>query len=175
MFGLLFALAVSAPPAMPSASVTCPGWPASCDGAWAPDDLAPAGGAADDGPPQYATPVEIDCPTPPDATPTDSTASGECSEPPLVFFYRYFVSRSPESEAPTGSLAPAPRRARPSHGVSARGTEDVGGHLSAPDLQPLALVALPGLLPGSEHHLHESSARVIPARALAPPDRPPRA
>ena len=174
MFGLLFVLAVTAPPAMPSASVTCPGWPASCDGAWAPDVAPPAGGAAsDDGPPEYATPVEVDCPTPPEAAPADSSASGECSEPPLVFFYRYFVSRSPESEAPTGTLAPAPRRARASHGVSARGTEDVG-HLSAPDLQPLALVALPALLPGSGRNLREASTRVIPARALAPPDRPPR-
>lgn len=175
MLGLLFALAVTTPPAMPSASVTCPGWPASCDGAWAPDDTAaPADGAApDDGPPEYATPVEVDCPTPPEAAPDDSTAS-ECSEPPLVFFYRYFVSRSPESEAPTGSLGPAPRRARASHGVSARGSQDAGGHLSAPDLQPLALVALPGLLPGSGRDLHPASTRVVPARALAPPDRPPR-
>ncbi|HXT95648.1 MAG TPA: hypothetical protein VN853_05065, partial [Polyangia bacterium] len=108
-----------------------------------------------------------------EAAPADSSASGECSEPPLVFFYRYFVSRSPESEAPTGTLAPAPRRARASHGVSARGIQDVG-HLSAPDLQPLALVALPALLPGSGRNLREASTRVIPARALAPPDRPPR-
>lgn len=173
MFGLLLALAVTAPPAMPSASVTCPGWPASCDGAWAPDDAA-AATQPDDGPREYATPVEVDCPTPPEAAPADSSASGECSEPPLALFYRYFVSRTPESEAPTGSLAPAPRRARASHGLSARGAQDVGGHLSAPDVQPLALVALPDLTPGSERGLHEGSARAIPTRALAPPDRPPR-
>jgi hypothetical protein len=179
MFGLLFVLAVTAPPAMPSASVTCPGWPASCDGAWAPDDVAagtPTGGAAnEDGPPEYATPVEIDCPTPPEAAPDDSSASGECSEPPLALFYRYFVSRTPESEAPTGSLAPAPRRARASHRLSARGAQDPAGHLSAPDLQPLALCALPGLMPGGASDLQPPSTRAIPARALAPPDRPPRA
>jgi hypothetical protein len=134
---------------------------------------APADAATDDGPHDYATPAEIDCPTPPEPAPVLPVATGECSEPPLNLWYR--VSRFPESEAPTGSLAPAPRRTRAGKGVSAGGAQDVGGHLSAPDLQPLALFALPGLVPTSGRDLSDVSTRVIPARALAPPDRPPRA
>ncbi|HVV48177.1 MAG TPA: hypothetical protein VHO06_00825 [Polyangia bacterium] len=169
--GLVLALAASAPPAMPSAAVTCPGWPASCDGAWgAMADDAPAG-SNDDGPREYATPAEIDCPTPSEAPPA---AVGECSEPPLLNLW-YRVSRSPDSEMPAGSLAPAPRRTRGAHLVSAGGTHDVGGHLSPPQLQPLALVALPGLAPGDGRDFSTVSTRAIPARAIAPPDRPPRA
>ena len=70
MLGLVFTLVLSVVPAMPSASVTCPGWPASCDGAWgatAVDDSADAQAATDDGPRDYATPAEVDCPTTPDA------------------------------------------------------------------------------------------------------------
>ena len=175
MLGLLFALAVTAPPAMPSASVTCPGWPASCDGAWAPDDVAagtPTGGAAnEDGPPEYATPVEIDCPTPPEAAPDDSSASGECSEPPLNLWYR--VSRFPESELPAGRLAPAAsRRARGRTAVTA-GLPDVG-QISKLTVQPIALQALPALFPTAARRQDEGRTQILPARALAPPDRPPR-
>jgi hypothetical protein len=138
-----------------------------------PDALeADTNQANDDGPREYATPVEVDCPTPPEPAPV---ATGECSEPPLILNLWYRVSRSPDSEAPTGSLAPAPRRTRAVHLVSAGGAPDAGGHLSAPDLQPLALVALPGLVAGTGRDMHDVSTRAIPARALAPPDRPPRA
>ncbi|HLK91905.1 MAG TPA: hypothetical protein VKZ18_18580 [Polyangia bacterium] len=177
MLGLVLALAVTSSPAMPSASVTCAGWPASCDGAWGDSDNSntTAAGADDapadaDAPREYATPVEVDCPTPPEPAPV---ATGECSEPPILNLW-YRVSRSPDSEAPTGSLAPAPRRARAVHLVSAGGAPDPGVHLSAPDFQPLALVALPGLVPAGDRDLHDVSTRAVPARALAPPDRPPR-
>ncbi len=111
---------------MPSASVTCPGWPASCDGAWgavAVDDSAdaPAQAATNDGPRDYATPAEVDCPTTPDAP---AVATGECSEPPLNLWYR--VSRFPDSEQPTGSLVAAPRRAHGSRGITSGGAPDVG-------------------------------------------------
>jgi hypothetical protein len=184
LFGLVFTLAVSvmpalpsALPAMPSASVTCPGWPASCDAAWgtmAVDDSAsaPSDGAADDGPRDYATPAEVDCPTPPEAPAQPPVASGECSEPPLNLWYR--VSRFPESELPSGSLVPAPRRAQSNRGLSSNGAPDIA-HWSAPDLQPLALFALPGLVSTSARTHADVSSRTIPARALAPPDRPPRA
>jgi hypothetical protein len=177
LFGLAFTLALSVmpatPSAMPSASVTCPGWPASCDAAWgAMAADAPSGDAADDGPRDYATPAEIDCPAPPEAPAQPSVATGECSEPPLNLWYR--VSRFPDSELPTGSLVPAPRRARSNRGVSSNGASDVG-HWSAPDLQPLALFALPGLVPTGVRNHSDISSRTIPARALAPPDRPPRA
>jgi hypothetical protein len=122
MLGLVLTLAVTLSPAMPSASVTCPGWPASCDGAWGswgttPGDATADAAVANDSPREYATPVEVDCPTPPEPAPV---ATGECSEPPILNLW-YRVSRSPDSEAPTGSLAPAPRRTRAVHLVSAGG------------------------------------------------------
>jgi len=159
--------------AMPSASVTCPGWPASCDGAWgavAIDDAAPP--PANEGPRDYATPAEVDCPSPPQAAAQPPMASGECSEPPLNLWYR--VSRFPDSEQSTGSLVPAPRGARGNRAVSSSGAQDVG-HWSAPDLQPVALFALPGLAPSDARDHSDVSSRTVPARALAPPDRPPRA
>ena len=182
MFGLVLTLAVSvmpsalsARPAMPSASVTCPGWPASCDGAWAIAGDAPAGAtgnSADDSPHDYATPAEIDCPTPPEAPAQGAVASGECSEPPLNLWYR--VSRFPDSERPAGSLAPAPRGANGGRALTAGGANDLGHLTAAPHLQPIALFALPGLVPASVRSFAHVSTREIPARALAPPDRPPR-
>ncbi len=175
MLGLVLALAVTAPPAMPSAAVTCPGWPASCDSAWANTaDDAPADADSDadsdDSLREYATPVEVDCPTPPEVP---AVATGECSEPPLLNLW-YRVSRSPDSELPPGSLAPAPRRARPGRSLTAGGAPDVG-HLSGPDVQPAALYALPGLAPVAARSRTDVSTWTIPTRALAPPDRPPRA
>ena len=173
MLGLVFTLAVSLAPAMPSASVTCPEWPASCDGAWgavAVDDSAGTPAAAtDDGPRDYATPAEVDCPTMPDAP---ALATGECSEPPLNLWYR--VSRFPDSEQPPGSLVAAPRRAHGNRGITSGGAPDVG-HWSAPDLQPVALFALPGIVSTGARNHSDISSRTIPARVLAPPDRPPRA
>jgi hypothetical protein len=171
MLGFVLALAVTAPPAMPSASVTCPGWPASCDGAWANvADAAPAD-AQDDGTREYATPVEVDCPTPSDAP--AAAATSECDEQPTLNLW-YRVSRSPDSELPAGSLAPAPRRARTGRSLSAGGAPDPG-HLSAPDVQPAALSALPGLVPADAGDRAAMTTRTIVARAIAPPDRPPRA
>jgi len=172
MLGLLLTLALAntAPAAMPSASVTCPGWPASCDGAWANVVDGAADAQNDDGPREYATPVEVDCPTPPDAAAT--TASSECDEPTLNLWYR--VSRDADSEVPAGSLAPAPRRARVSHGLSAGGAPDPG-HLSAPDVQPAALCALPGVAPADARDRAALTTGTIIARTIAPPDRPPRA
>jgi hypothetical protein len=181
VFGLVFTLALAvvpamppAAPGMPSASVTCPGWPASCDGAWgavADDDSAddPGQAAANDGPRDYATPAEIDCPTAPDAP---AVATGECSEPPLNLWYR--VSRFPDSEQPPGSLVAAPRRAHGNRGITSGGPQDVG-HWSAPDVQPVALFALPGVAPTGARTPSDISSRTIPARVLAPLDRPPRA
>ena len=169
MLAFAFAFAATALSATPSASVTCADGPASCDSAW-PSALAGADSdAADEGPREYATPVEIDCPAPPQ--PPAVVASGECSEPTLNLWYR--VSRFPESELPAGRLAPAASR-------RARGTKAVTGDLpdvgqiSKLTVQPIALHALPALFPTAARRQDEGRTQILPARALAPPDRPPR-
>lgn len=164
MLALAFSFAATALFAVPSASVTCADGPASCDSAWAP---APA--AADEAPREYATPAQVDCPVPP--PPPTLLASGECSEPPLNLWYR--VSRSAESELPTGRLAPAARRAHPTRTV-AGDLPDVG-QLSKLTVQPMALPALPALFPTATRRVDDMRAQLLPLRTLAPPDRPPRA
>jgi hypothetical protein len=172
MLGLVLSLVVSAAPAMPSAAVTCPDWPASCDGA----AVAIASGAQgnadagdDAGPRDYATPAEIDCPTPGDGP----IASGECDEAPLDLWYR--VSRSPDSEQPNGAIAPPAHRARAGHGDSCGSGPADPGHLAPPDVQPVALFALPGLVPASVRGRFLVGAQPLPLRTPTPPDRPPRA
>ena len=169
MLALAFTFAATALAAVPSASVTCADGPASCDGAWAAPVAFVAGSGEDDSPPEYATPVEIDCPEPPESPPV--LASGDCSEPPGAFWYR--VSRYPESELPAGRLAPSNRRAHNAGAVTG-GLPDVG-HFTKLTTQPIALVALPALFPAVTRRLDHTWAQALPARALAPPDRPPRA
>jgi hypothetical protein len=168
MLGILLSLVVSAPSAMPSAGVTCPDEPETCDGALVAIAALAREETDDDGPSDYATPAEIDCPAPGDGP----IASPECDDMPLDLWYR--VSRSPESEQPNGALAPAPRRTRPTRASSCGGGPADPGHLAAPDVQPIALFALPALLPeGARGHL-PGGPQMLPSRALAPPDRPPR-
>jgi hypothetical protein len=169
MLAFAFTFAATALAAVPSASVTCADGPASCDGAWA----APVAFVADadtttDGPREYATPAEVDCPEPPQ--PPAVLASGECSETPAAFWYR--VSRYAESEQPAGRLAPSSRRAHGSR-VVADGVPDLAS-ITKLMTQPMALVALPALFPAVSRRLDDTCAQVLPWRALAPPDRPPR-
>ncbi len=170
MLALAFTFAATALAAAPSASVTCADGPASCDGAWdAPVAFVADSGQDHDGPREYATPAEVDCPEPPQPAPV--LASGECSETPAAFWYR--VSRYPESELPAGRLAPSTRRAHHAGAVTG-GLPDVG-HFTKLATQPIALVALPALFPAASRRLDHTWAQALPARALAPPDRPPRA
>jgi hypothetical protein len=166
MLAFAFAFAATALPAVPSASVTCADEPASCDSA------APMAANDDQGadePREYATPAEVDCPAPPQ--PPAVLASGECEEAPLNFWYR--VSRFPESELPTGRLAPA--TARRAHGSAAvRGSLPDAGQISKLNLQPIALHAIPALFPTAARRRVDGQTRFLPTRALAPPDRPPR-
>jgi hypothetical protein len=134
MLGLVLSLVVSTASAMPSAAVTCPGWPATCDGAAVPP-VAPSEAGDEhsddrdaDGHPEYATPAEIDCPAPLAAN--GPIASGECDGAPLDLWYR--VSRLPESERPAGSLMPTSRRSRAAHGSASGGGPADPGQLSAP-------------------------------------------
>ncbi|MFL5308582.1 MAG: hypothetical protein ACJ8F1_25440 [Polyangia bacterium] len=170
MLALAFTFAATALAAVPSASVTCADGPASCDGAWAaPVAFAADAVTEDDGPPEYATPAEVDCPEPPQPAPV--LASGDCNETPAAFWYR--VSRYAESEAPAGRLAPSTRRAHNAGAVTG-GLPDVG-HFTKLTTQPIALVALPALFPAVSRRLAHTYAQALPGRALAPPDRPPRA
>ncbi len=173
MLALAFTFAATALAAAPSASVTCADGPASCDSAWAAP-VAFASDARDDGaaPREYATPAEIDCPEP--AQPPAVVASGECSEAPAVNLW-FRVSRYPESELPAGRLAP-PSASRRAHGARAigGGLPDAG-QITKLTVQPIALTALPALFPAVSRRLEDTRAQALPARALAPPDRPPRA
>jgi hypothetical protein len=164
MLHLIASLAVSLVPAMPSASVTCAEAPASCDGAW-----LPAARAAADGPVDYATPAEVECPSPA----VGAAQDGTCDPLPLDQWYR--VSRLPESESGGTTVAPA-RRSRGAPLASSCGTPPPdGAHVAPPAAQPLALYAVPALLADTSRLPLIHDARVLPARALAPPDRPPRA
>jgi hypothetical protein len=173
MLGLVLSLVVSSVPTMPSAAVTCPGWPATCDGAAVPL-VASAGDRDDgdaDGPREYATPAEIDCPTPLAAS--GPIASGECDGAPLDLWYR--VSRLPDSERPAGSLTPTPRRSRAGHGSASGGGPADPGQLSAPDVKPAALFAQHDFVATEGRAIFVRSTDALPARVVAPPDRPPRA
>jgi hypothetical protein len=175
MLGLVLSLVVSTASAMPSAAVTCPGWPATCDGAAVPLVAASPSDDSDDrdadGRREYATPAEIDCPAPLAAT--GPIASGECDGAPLDLWYR--VSRLPESERPAGSLMPTPRRSRTAHGSASGGAPADPGQLSAPEARPAALFALHDFVATVGRGLFVRSTDVLPTRVVAPPDRPPRA
>jgi hypothetical protein len=158
MVGVLVALVLSQP-AMPSASVTCPEEPASCDAAW----VAPA---AADGPRDYATPAEVDCEDP---TADGEPVATECELTSLDFWYR--VSRLPDRDS--GTLVAA-RHGRSSRLTPACGTPPDRGQVSASQLQPLALFAVPTLMPIQAPADLRAETRQLRQRGLAPPDRPPR-
>ena len=105
MLTLLASLALAALPTMPSpagASVTCADAPATCEpalfAAFVPATTLAQN--ADDAPAdalEYATPAEVDCPTPP-----GEIASSECDSPaPLYRWYGFSrVSPSVTREKP---------------------------------------------------------------------------
>jgi hypothetical protein len=175
MLALAFTFA-AALVATPSASVTCADGPASCDSSWAAPIAFAAGGerqdGPDDGPPEYATPAEVDCPEPPQPPAVVVLASGDCSQSPPNFWYR--VSRYPESELPAGRMAPtSARRARSAKTVTG-GLPDAG-QLTKSTVQPIALTATTAPFLAVTGRLEATPARDLPSRGLAPPDRPPRA
>jgi hypothetical protein len=164
MVGVILALVLSQS-AVPSASVTCPDEPASCDSAAVGADLL---AAQAQGPRDYATPAEIDCEDP-DAGLAKEALATACDEVSLDFWYR--VSRLPDGES--GSLVPL-RHQRGSRVISSAGVPPERAQLSVPQMQPLALFAVPTLLPIEAQADRSAEALFLPARALAPPDRPPR-
>jgi hypothetical protein len=110
----------------------------------------------------------------PDPTPvTADVAFGECDQvAPLDLWYR--MSRFADSDP--GGLAAGPARRLPANrGVTSCDAPQVPAQVSAPQLPPLALVALPTLLPLDAPTYFDADARDLPARSIAPPERPPRA
>jgi len=116
-----------------------------------------------------ASPVAAStCPDPPPPV----AEFGECDEAaPLDLWYR--MSRFADAE-PGGLAAGPSRRAQTHRSVSSCDAPPVPAQLSTPQAPPGALFALPGLLPLHLPSHFDADARDLPARALAPPDRPPR-
>src|SRR5206468_6091912 len=99
-------------------------------------------------------------------------AFGECEAAPLDLWYR--MSRFAESEP--GSIGAGPtRRLQANRSITSCDAPQVPAQISAPNLPPVALVALPTLLPLSSPMHFDGDARDLLARAIAPPERPPRA
>ena len=104
--------------------------------------------------------------------PAPVTDVGECDDaaPPDLW---YRMSRFADSEP--GGLAAAPsRRQQTNRNVSSCDAPPVPAQLSAPQAPPAALFAVPGLVPLHLPSHFDADARDLPARALAPPERPPR-
>jgi len=111
------------------------------------------------------------CPEP--APATADVAFGECGEvAPLDLWYR--MSRFADGE-PGGAAAGPARRPQTNRGVVSCDARPTPAQISAPEAPPVVLVALPTLLPLHVPRHFDGDARDLPARAIAPPDRPPRA
>ena len=167
MLSLLATLLVSASlPAAPSASITCADGPASCDAAWVVMG-APAPADRDE-PRDYATPAEVECPTP-----AGKAELGECAdEGPLDLWYR--MSRFAEPDPGGVGTAPARRSVTKITGSSYGAPHDASSR-PGPDAPQVALFALPALPPADGVPDFSSDARGPTARPIAPPERPPRA
>jgi hypothetical protein len=166
MLSLLATLLASASlPAAPSASVTCADGPASCDAAWvfmAPPAVDPAE------PRDYATPAEVECPTP-----AGDADLGECAnDGPFDLWYR--MSRFAEPDPGGVGTAPA-RRSVIKISSSSYGAPHDANPRTAPDAPQLALFAVPALPPTDGALDFSTDARGPTARPIAPPERPPRA
>ena len=98
---------------------------------------------------------------------------GEC-EPvgPVDLWYR--MSRFADVDPGSAAAAPA-RRPHANRGVASCDAPQTPAQLPSPNLPPVALFALPGLLPLHVPSHFDADARDLPARAIAPPERPPRA
>ena len=167
MLSLLVTLLASAPlPAAPSASITCADGPASCDSAWV---VMGAPAADRDEPRDYATPAEVECPTP-----AGDADLGECAdEGPFDLWYR--MSRFAQPDPGGVGSAPARRSAAAKITGSSYGAPHDVSPRTGPDAPQLALFALPALPPTGGTPDFSPDARGPTARPIAPPERPPRA
>ena len=121
--------------------------------------------------PASSAAVSTACPDP--TPPASEAAFGECDPAaPLNLWYR--MSRFAEAE-PGGLAAGPARRAQTHRDVTSCEAAPVPAQFSPPQLPPVALFALPTLLPLQLPTHFDADARDLPARAIAPPERPPRA
>jgi len=106
--------------------------------------------------------------------PTQAAADvGECEQvAPLDLWYR--MSRFADVDPGSAAAAPA-RRPQAHRGVASCDAPQTPAQLPSPQLPHVALFALPGLLPLHVPSHFDGDARDLPARAIAPPERPPRA
>jgi hypothetical protein len=108
----------------------------------------------------------------PEPTPPADVAAGACDEAaPVDLWYRMSRFADPD---PGGAAADPTRRARTNRNASCDVPQGPA-YLPAPDAPPAALFALPTLIPLEAPRDFSTGARDLPARALAPPERPPRA
>jgi len=111
------------------------------------------------------------CPDPMPAT--ADVGVGECEQvAPLDLWYR--MSRFAEVDPGSAAGAPA-RRPQASRGAASCDAPQAPAQLPSTELPHVALFALPGLLPLHLPSHFDADARDLPARAIAPPERPPRA
>ena len=160
------------PPADGAAGAVCVLAAAECD-------LAEASAGSRE-PVMYATPAEVDCRAAVSTVAVNSRAdlqleSGDCS--PMTSDYRFHISRLPENPA-GGSLAPqrVRRSPRPAierslcHGIPF--PPPLASNADAP--LPVALAALPDLLPPTATRMSSVASRPRRGRGSEPPDEPPR-
>jgi hypothetical protein len=110
------------------------------------------------------------------AAPTPASAelgaSVECGmAAPLDLWYR--MSRSADVDPGSVGAGPA-RRLKPTPGIASCDAPQTPAQLSPPQTAPVALFALPTMLAVQVPSHFDADAHALPARALAPPDRPPR-
>ena len=110
----------------------------------------------------------------PDPTPASAEVTfGECDEAaPLDLWYR--VSRFADADPGAVGAGPA-RRGHANHELASCDAPQTPAQLPSPQAPPAALFALPTLLDIQIPLRFEADAHALPARALAPPERPPRA
>ena len=106
----------------------------------------------------------------PDPTPPAVETCDEAA--PVDLWYR--MSRFADQE-PGGAAADSARRARADRGSPSCDVPQGPVYVPSPDAPPVALVGVPELVPPEFPTHFSADARDLPARALAPPERPPRA
>ena len=108
----------------------------------------------------------------PDPTPAAQVEAGECGQvAPVDLWYR--MSRFAEPDPGSAGAGPA-RRAQAKHSASSCDAPGAPAQVSSLSIPPVALFALPTLLPLHVPSHFDGDARDLPARAIAPPERPPR-